>query len=74
MQAFARQRGVQFPLFAKTDVNGAGAHPVFKELKAAMRSEGGDADIEWNFVRCPPILPALGQVLKADKTPLSAAV
>ena len=35
----------------KTDVNGASAHPVFKELKAAMRSEGGDADIEWNFVR-----------------------
>ena len=28
VQAFARQRGVQFPLFAKTDVNGASAHPV----------------------------------------------
>ena len=57
VQAFARQRGVQFPLFAKTDVNGASAHPVFQELKAAMRSEGGDADIEWNFVRRPSVLP-----------------
>ena len=46
--------GVEFPMFAKTDVNGPNQHPVFAELKAALADvapETGGRDIEWNFVR-----------------------
>ncbi|BAU96936.1 glutathione peroxidase [Corynebacterium suranareeae] len=44
--AFAQnQYNVTFPLLSKTEVNGAGAHPLYKVLKQAT---GGD-DIEWNF-------------------------
>jgi glutathione peroxidase len=39
--------GVTFPLFAKVEVNGAGAHPLYRWLKEAS----GGADIEWNFVK-----------------------
>ncbi|HKT31177.1 MAG TPA: glutathione peroxidase [Gammaproteobacteria bacterium] len=37
--------GVTFPLTSKIEVNGAGAHPLYKWLK----SETGGADIQWNF-------------------------
>jgi glutathione peroxidase len=37
--------GVTFPLFAKVDVNGDTAHPLYRWLKA----ETGGADIQWNF-------------------------
>ncbi|MGB9428579.1 MAG: glutathione peroxidase [Gammaproteobacteria bacterium] len=36
---------VSFPLTAKIEVNGAGAHPLYQWLK----SETGGADIQWNF-------------------------
>jgi glutathione peroxidase len=36
---------VSFPMTAKIDVNGAGAHPLYKWLK----QETGGADIQWNF-------------------------
>ncbi len=39
--------GVSFPLFAKIEVNGAGAHPLYRWLKEVS----GGADIEWNFVK-----------------------
>lgn len=38
---------VTFPMFAKVQVNGAGAHPLFQWLK----SQGGGADIGWNFAK-----------------------
>lgn len=38
---------VSFPLFAKTDVNGPKAHPLYGLLKQAKA--GGSADISWNF-------------------------
>ena len=60
---FARGKySVQFPLFAKTDVNGPSQHPVFAELKAAlaeMDPEAGGRDIEWNFVRLQAVRCAL---------------
>ncbi|WP_339278991.1 glutathione peroxidase [Paenibacillus sp. FSL W8-1187] len=34
--------GVSFPLFAKTDVNGANAHPLFRQLTAAAPFQGFD--------------------------------
>ncbi len=37
--------GVSFPLTAKVEVNGAGAHPLY----AWLRGQTGGADIQWNF-------------------------
>ena len=38
--------GVQFPMFAKIDVNGPDRHPLYKALIGA---QPGDGDIRWNF-------------------------
>lgn len=46
IQQFCQTRyDVTFPLTSKIEVNGAGAHPLYKWLK----SETGGADIQWNF-------------------------
>ncbi|XP_031632070.1 probable phospholipid hydroperoxide glutathione peroxidase [Contarinia nasturtii] len=37
-------------IFAKVDVNGDKAHPLYKYLKNKLKGEKG-ADIEWNFVK-----------------------
>ena len=42
---------VTFPLFAKVDVNGPGAHPLFTHLKAAKRGVLGTTAIKWNFTK-----------------------
>jgi glutathione peroxidase len=42
--------GVNFPLFSKTEVNGDGAHPVFKFLKSEKGGLLGDS-IKWNFTK-----------------------
>lgn len=42
--------GVTFPLFEKTEVNGPGAHPVFKYLKAKLGGLFGRR-IKWNFTK-----------------------
>ena len=42
--------GVTFMLTKKTDVNGEGAHPVFKYLKKAAGGWLGDG-IKWNFTK-----------------------
>jgi glutathione peroxidase len=42
---------VTFPLFAKTDVNGENAHPLYKALKAASPELFGAQGIEWNFTK-----------------------
>ena len=43
--------GVTFPMFAKVDVNGASAHPLFKALKAAAPGLLGSQAIKWNFTK-----------------------
>ena len=43
--------GVSFPLFAKVDVNGAQAHPLFKQLKKDARGILGTKAIKWNFTK-----------------------
>lgn len=44
--AFAQNEyNVSFPLLSKIDVNGEGAHPLYKALKDST----GGAEIEWNF-------------------------
>ena len=42
--------GVSFPMFAKVDVNGDQAHPIFKYLKSQL---GGffSKKIKWNFTK-----------------------
>jgi len=42
--------GVSFPMFAKVDVNGPGAHPVFAFLKKAKPGLFGQS-IRWNFTK-----------------------
>ena len=41
--------GVTFPLLAKSDVNGAGRHPLYEELTKAPDADGAAGDIQWNF-------------------------
>jgi glutathione peroxidase len=42
---------VTFPMFAKVDVNGPNAHPLFEHLKTARRGLLGSAAIKWNFTK-----------------------
>ncbi len=42
---------VSFPMFAKVDVNGSGAHPLFQWLKSERRGLLGTGAIKWNFTK-----------------------
>ena len=42
--------GVSFPMFAKVDVNGESAHPIFKYLKKELNGTFGNK-IKWNFTK-----------------------
>jgi glutathione peroxidase len=42
---------VTFPMFAKTEVNGANAHPLFKALKRDAPGLFGTEAIKWNFTK-----------------------
>jgi glutathione peroxidase len=42
---------VTFPLFAKVDVNGEDAHPIFAFLKKAAPGILGTEGIKWNFTK-----------------------
>jgi len=42
---------VTFQLFAKTDVNGAHTHPLFRVLKRERRGVLGTTAIKWNFTK-----------------------
>jgi glutathione peroxidase len=43
--------GVKFPLFAKVDVNGANAHPLYKYLTSEKPGILGTEAIKWNFTK-----------------------
>lgn len=43
--------GVSFPMFAKIDVNGDQAHPLYRYLKAAAKGTLGTEVIKWNFTK-----------------------
>ena len=43
--------GVSFPMFAKIDVNGAGADPLFEWLKGEAPGILGSKAIKWNFTK-----------------------
>jgi glutathione peroxidase len=42
---------VQFPLFAKIEVNGANTHPLYKYLKQEAKGLLGSEAIKWNFTK-----------------------
>lgn len=42
---------VTFPMFAKTDVNGDEAHPLWKHLKGERPGLLGSEAIKWNFTK-----------------------
>jgi len=52
--------GVTFPMFAKIDVNGADAHPLYKYLKGAKSGLLGSS-IKWNFTKF--LVDRAGQVV-----------
>jgi glutathione peroxidase len=43
--------GVSFPMFAKVDVNGDDAHPLWKFLKGEAPGVLGTEGIKWNFTK-----------------------
>ncbi|AMQ90781.1 glutathione peroxidase [Marinobacter sp. LQ44] len=43
--------GVSFPMFAKVDVNGDGAHPLFQFLKREAKGLMGSEKVKWNFTK-----------------------
>ncbi len=43
--------GVNFPLFAKVDVNGDNAAPLFEHLKNAAPGLLGSEGVKWNFTK-----------------------
>jgi glutathione peroxidase len=51
---------VSFPMFAKIDVNGSGAHPLYKFLKGAKSGLLGSS-IKWNFTKF--LVDRAGQVV-----------
>ncbi|MBC6941705.1 MAG: glutathione peroxidase [Xanthomonadales bacterium] len=53
---------VTFPLFAKIEVNGAHAHPLYRHLKAQARGLLGSEAIKWNFTKF--LVDSQGQVLR----------
>jgi glutathione peroxidase len=53
---------VTFPLFAKIDVNGAGAHPLYLWLKGEKAGVFGTEAIKWNFTKF--LVDRSGQAVK----------
>jgi glutathione peroxidase len=43
--------GVNFPMFAKVDVNGDNADPLFEHLKKAAPGLLGSEGVKWNFTK-----------------------
>ncbi len=54
--------GVSFPMFAKVDVNGDSAHPIFKLLKAKLSGGIFGSSIKWNFTKF--VIDAQGNPIK----------
>ena len=52
IQTFCKTKfGVDFPVFAKIDVNGANAHPLYSFLKEKCPGILGTEGIKWNFTK-----------------------
>ncbi|MCP3819273.1 glutathione peroxidase [Streptomyces sp. A3M-1-3] len=77
--------GVTFPMLEKTEVNGAGRHPLYAELTKAADAAGEAGDITWNFEKFllspqgevvarfrPAVEPEAAEVTAAIEAQLSA--
>jgi glutathione peroxidase len=53
---------VSFPMFAKVDVNGSSAHPLYKYLTAEAKGILGSESIKWNFTKF--LINQNGEVIK----------
>ena len=53
---------VSFPVFAKIEVNGENAHPLFKYLKKQKKGLLGSESIKWNFTKF--LVSPEGEVVK----------
>jgi glutathione peroxidase len=53
---------VSFPLYAKVEVNGANAHPLYKFLKSEAPGMLGSEGIKWNFTKF--LVDKTGKVVK----------
>jgi glutathione peroxidase len=53
---------VSFPLFAKIEVNGPSAHPLYQWLRSQKRGMLGSGQIKWNFTKF--LVDADGVVVK----------
>lgn len=42
---------VTFPMFAKVNVNGPDAHPLYRYLKSARKGLLGTSAVKWNFTK-----------------------
>ncbi|MGH8650221.1 MAG: glutathione peroxidase [Burkholderiales bacterium] len=51
VQFCTRNYRVTFPMFAKIDVNGVNAHPLYKDLKSEKPGILGTEAIKWNFTK-----------------------
>ncbi|XP_030745805.1 phospholipid hydroperoxide glutathione peroxidase-like [Sitophilus oryzae] len=61
--AFAKSMNVKFDMFSKIEVNGDGAHPLYKYLKFKQPgTKENDDSIEWNFAKF--IIDKNGQVVE----------
>jgi glutathione peroxidase len=50
-QFCSRTYGVTFPMFSKIEVNGEGAHPLYRHLKGERSGLLGTEAIKWNFTK-----------------------
>jgi len=66
IKEFAKAMKVKFPMFSKVSVNGAGAHPIYKYLRANCElydaSKKTIQEIPWNFAKF--LLDRDGKVIK----------
>ena len=56
--------GVSFPMMGKIDVNGPGAHPLYKWLSAEAPGLLGSKSIKWNFTKF--LVGKDGQVIRRN--------
>ncbi len=63
IHAFAKSKyDVNFPMFAKIEVNGDGAAPLYAFLREQAPGEDGTSEISWNFAKF--LVDAKGNVVK----------
>jgi len=68
MEFATSKYSVNFPMFAKIEVNGPGTVPLYSWLKSSAPDEEGNEDIPWNFAKF--LVSADGKTVKRQKKPL----